>query len=390
LGFLVLYAVGLYVLLRTLRAPPLAGLAAVAFIAVLPSNMMVLGPAYAVPSSASLGPLALALAAHQRLTEGPAVQGRWILLAAASAAFLAIIYPLSLIVLAALVAIDWLARPALRASRYGRILAAAAAALGVAFCAFEWRGGIEATARHLRDLLIVTRDWHLADEFALPLGSLAPYPLLALAAVGACSSARRADARWLAALPALPLAAWCAFEQLGASLVLPYQRVSVYLGLGACVCAALGIASIARGLAKRGARAWLEPTAAGVLVLLVFVYPRGYASLAHLERELRPRASLREAAAWIEEHYRPPARIYTTPWRSAFVEPLTGLRVAPVGLDALLTGTQPPPIDCQEGWEIVIGPVACPGYREVFRSGGLPVFERTTDTPAEGQPRDSL
>jgi hypothetical protein len=152
------------------------------------------------------------------------------------------------------------------------------------------------------------------------------------------------------------------------------------------VCAALGIASVARGIAKRGARAWLEPAAAGVLVLLVFVYPRGYASLAHLERELRPRASLREAAAWIEEHYRPPARIYTTPWRSAFVEPLTGLRVAPVGLDALLTGTQPPPIDCEEGWEIVIGPVACPGYREVFRSGGLPVFERVSDAPEVANP----
>ena len=131
LGFLALYAIGLYVLLRTLRAPPLAGLAAVAFIGVLPSNMAVLGPGYAVPSSASLGPLALALAAHQRLAEAPAVQGRWVWLAAASAAVLAIMYPLSLLVLAAVVAIDWLARPSLRASRYGGILVAASVEAGI-------------------------------------------------------------------------------------------------------------------------------------------------------------------------------------------------------------------------------------------------------------------
>ena len=118
------------------------------------------------------------------------------------------------------------------------------------------------------------------------------------------------------------------------------------------------------------------------LVLLVFAFPRPSREFAHLERIRRPDSTTREVFEWIGERYRAPARVYTEPQLSTFVEALTGLRAAPVSLDAHLTARRLPPFDCQAEWEIVVERIDCPGYREVFRSAWLRVFERRSEADA--------
>jgi len=382
LAFLLLYTLGIYFLARAIGTRPFAALAAAVFVGTLPSNLMVLGPAYAVPSSASLGFLALALVANQRLSERATISSRWTLLAAGSILILALVYPFSLLVFGLVVGIDLLVRPGLHARWYATSLVLIGCILAVAFVGFEWQGSAGETARHLNHLLIVHKRWHLLRAFTLPLGYLFSYPLLALAAVGSIMCLRRRETLWIAALLLAPLASWAAYELLGASLVVPYQRVGAYLGFGACLCGGIGLDRIVGALQERRAPRWLPAAVVVALVLLVFAFPRPSREFAHLERIRRPDSTTRAVFEWIGERYRAPARVYTDPQLSAFVEALTGLRAAPVSLDAHLTARRLPPFDCQAEWEIVVGRIDCPGYREVFRSAWLRVFERRSEADA--------
>jgi hypothetical protein len=388
LAFLLLYTLGVYFLARAIGARPFAALAAAAFVGTLPSNLLILGPAYAVPSSASLGFLALALVAHQRLSERPATSGRWTLLAAGSILILALVYPFSLLVFGLVVGVDLLVRPGLHTRWYATSLVLIGCILAVAVVGLEWQGSAGETARHLSHLLIVHKRWHLLKVFTLPLANLFSFPLLALATVGSIVCLRRRETLWIAALLLAPLASWAAYELIGASLVVPYQRVGAYLGFGACLCGGVGLDRVVRVLQEWRAPSWLPVGVAVALVLLVFALPRVFAfprpsrEFTYLERIHRPDSTTREVLAWIGEHYRPPARVYTEPKLSTFVEALTGLRAAPVSLDAHLSARSLPPFDCQAEWEIVVGRIDCAGYREVFRSAWPRVFERRSEADA--------
>jgi hypothetical protein len=388
LAFLSLYTLGMYFLARAIGVRPFAALAAAAFVGTLPSNLLVLGPAYAVPSSASLGFLALALVAHQRLSERATTGSGWTLLAAGSILIMALVYPFSLLVFGLVVGVDVLIRPGLHARWYVTSLVLIGCILAVAVVGLEWQGSAGETARHLNHLLIVHKRWHLLKAFTLPLGNLFSYPLLALSAVGSIVCLRRRETLWIAALLLAPLASWAAYELLGASLVVPYQRLGAYLGFGACLCGGIGLDRIVRALQEWRVSRWLPAGVAVALVLSVFAFPRVLAfprpsrEFTYLERIHRPDSTTREVFEWIGEHYHPPARVYTEPKLAMFVEALTGLRAAPVSLDAHLTTSRLPPFDCRAEWEIVVGRIDCPGYREVFRSAWLRVFERRSEADA--------
>ncbi len=375
LAFLLLYAAGVYALCRSVGVRPWAVLPAVLALATLPTDTMLLGPALAVPSSLSLGLLCFALVAHLRLRDSPAAnRAAWWVTLIGTCAALAVVYPLSLIVFGGLVLTDCLVRPELLRSRYAKVMGALGLCGFVVFLWAEWHGDFATTGRHLADLFLLDQRWHLVELMVYTLDYLVSPPLLLLAFAGAVLCLLSPDQRWLAATFLGPLLALGGYHFMGAGLVVPYQRVGLFLAFGATLCAAV---AVERGLVlieSWRASAWLRLIFVAALCGLIVGVPRPSPPFKRTTRLERPPASLEAIARKLAREHAPPERIHAQPRESMFLEALTGLRAAPASLDSLLTGAPPPVLECDAGWEIVVGPCPCPDYAMAFHVAGTPVF----------------
>lgn len=388
LGFVLLYLAGVYLLCRAVGVRPWATLPAVLGLGALPTDAMLLGPALAVPSSLSLGLLCFALVAHLRLsnrlpTSGTTRTGLWWATLIGLAATLAIVYPLTLIVFAGLVAIDGLARPSLRRTRYGRWLGTLGGLGIVLFLLGEWRGDFSSTADHFANLFVLDQTWHLVSFYVYRLDYMVLAPLLLLAFVGAGVSlfedlpkdAER-DRLWLAAAFLGPVVAVLVYQDLGVGLVVPYQRVGLFLGFGALLCAAVAVERMLVAMEARSYPGWFAAIVIGVSSFSIVFSPRPAPPYEGPLSVLRPEPILEAVAHKIAQKFSPPTRFFAAPRDSLYLEALTGLRASPVSLDALLTGFAPPPIDCEAGWEIIVGQHDCPNYVLAFRVDDFPVYEK--------------
>ena len=373
--FLLVYAAGLYALLRAIGVRAWAALPALLALGTIPTDSMLLGPALAVPSSLSMGILCFALAAHVRLADSRSRKrvGWWILLMGGCGA-LAVIYPLALILFGGLMLTDCLARPELFRTGYAKAMGALASLGSMLLLWAEWRGDFAATGHHLADLFVVDQRWHLVELVVYTLDYLVSPPVLLLALAGAVFSLSQRPRFWVAAAFLAPLLALAGYHFWGAGLVVPYQRVGLFLAFGALLCTAVAVEEGLRAMESRR-----FPAGSGLITLaalcgLILLAPRPSPPFKRTTRLERPPPALEMIAGKIAREHAPPARIYAQPRQSMFLEALTGLRAAPASLDALLTGAPPPRLDCGAGWEIVVGPCPCPGYTMDFRVGGVPVF----------------
>ena len=375
LGFLLVYIAGIYVLCRALGVRPWATVPAILALGTIPTDSMLLGPALVVPISLSMGLLCLAMAAHIRLTRDPPQNswGGWIGLMGTCGA-LAFIYPLTLIIFGGLALVDCLARPKIFRTHYGKVMGVLASFGLIVSLGAEWRGDFAATGHHLADLFVVDQRWHLANLIIYPMGYLITPPVLLLALVGAGLSLRHRGRMWVAASFLGPLLALGGYHFLGAGIVVPYQRVGLFLALGATLC--LGVA-VEQGLvAMESRRLSTRMVVASIAALsgLIVLMPRPSPPFKLTTRSERPSPALEEIARRIAREHSPPTEFYAHPRESMFLEALTGLRAFPASLDSLLTGAPPPALDCNRGWEIVVGPCPCPAYTLAYSVGGIPVF----------------
>jgi len=375
LAFLLLYAGGVYGLSRKVGVGHWPALIAVLGLGTLPTDTMLLGPALAVPSSLSLGVLCWALVAHLELSRSSSQRpAAWWALLAVSAGLLAAAYPLSLIVFAGLVALDCSARPGLLRERYIRWLAALGLAGGALFLANEWQIDAENTAEHLADLFLLNQRWHLVNSIVYTLDYMVPPALLGLALAGACISLVDRSRIWIAGsflIPLLMLGGYHFFQQ---GIIIPYQRVGLFLGLGACLCAGVAVQRLLELLRSRRFPGWSQPLCIIAIALAVVLTPRPAPPFEHTKRRDRPGQALETVADRIAGTHSPPATIWAAPRDAMYLEALTGLRVPAVALDSLLTGKPPPPMDCTKNWDLVVGRCPCSGYSLAFVIGGVPVF----------------
>jgi hypothetical protein len=375
LAFLLLYAAGVYLLCRSVGVRPWAALPAVLALGTFPTDTMLLGPALAVPSSLSLGLLCFALVAHLRLS-GASTRSQvawWVTLIGTCAA-LAVVYPLTLIVFGGLALAHCLGRPELLRTRYAKVMGVLGLCGFVVFLWAEWHGDFATTGRHLADLFLLDQRWHLVELMVYTLDYLVSPPLLLLAFVGAGLCLLSRDRIWLAAAFLGPLLALAGYHFMGAGLVVPYQRVGLFLAFGATLCAAV---TVERGLVlieSWRSSGWLRLIFVAALCGLIVGVPRPSPPFKRTTRLERPSASLEVIARKLAREHAPPERIHAQPRESMFLEALTGLRAAPASLDALLTGAPPPVLECDAGWEIVVGPCPCPDCAMAFHVAGTPVF----------------
>ncbi|MDG2334985.1 MAG: hypothetical protein P8Q97_12225 [Myxococcota bacterium] len=377
--FLLIYGAGVYSLSRKLGTGRWAALFGALTLASLPTDTMLLGPALAVPSSLSLGLLCFALVAHLDLSaKEPAWPRGSIALLVATTGLLAVTYLLNLVVFGALVALDTLCRPALARTHYLRSLAAIGF-LGLLILLAREAGSVPDDATgHLGKLLLLDQRWHLVSVIAYTVDYMVAPPVLALASVGALLSLRRPSHFWVAATFLGPLAALGGYVAWEKGLLIPYQRLGLYLGMGAALCAALGVQQILVGLRRSGpGSAWIRAVALALLALVVMAWPRPAPPFPRTTRLDRPGPALEVLARRIASSYGPPTTVWAAPGHAMYLEALTGLQIAPSALDALLTGHAPPALDCEAGWDLVVGPCPCPNYTLAFAQSGVPVFVRT-------------
>lgn len=395
-GFLFLYIAGAAWLLRTIGVRPLALLPAVLAIGVMPTDARILGPALAVPSSLSLGLCALGWVAHLRLTDaamtpsGAAATGRpaawWILFGSVSL-LLAVVYPLTLIVMGGLIAVDVLARPSLLRTTYVRLGLITGCVGAAFFVAHEWQGGTRATLAHFANLFLLDQQWHLrhSDEYRLDF-LLHPVVMLiamfgagiALAGVGDDSEKRLGrNGAWIAAAFIAPFLAYIGYQSFGVGLVVPYQRVGLYLNLGAVLCTGVAADYALRMLEARGVALSAGVPAILVACLGIWFVPRADPPYAGPVREIRPQPALAKAAKRIARDYPTTTTFFAPPLEALFVEGYTGLRADPSALDALLNGEPPPRFRCDGEWDLVIGREhRCARFALAFRVDAVHVYER--------------
>lgn len=375
LVFVILYVLGLYFLSRELGARHWAAIVAALAIGTTSTDNMLLGLGLAVPSSLSLVLLTLALIGHAKLTvRSPARRRLWAMTLSTTGLILAVVYPLSLIFFLSVVAIDCLARPRLIRTGYIRALGCVALAGGMSLLFSESQGDWPTSLAHLSGLFFLDRRWHLVSAIYYDLDYVLSVPLLLLGLIGAALCARSRDQFWVASLLLGPLLIWAGYHFFSLGFIIPYQRLGLYLGLGACVCAAQGLEGILRATETYPLPRWLQaPILIGVALLIILI-PRPSPPFESMAQIARPTPAVERIAARLSQSYESPARIYTAPGHAVYVEALAGLRVAPAPLDALLTGRPPPPFDCDEGWEVVVGTIHCPNYELLFQERGVSVF----------------
>ncbi len=421
-GFLFLYVAGAAWLLRTIGVRPLALFPALLAIGVMPTDARILGPALAVPSSLGLGLCALGWVAHLRLTDaavppslvgvppsfvrvtpsGAVATGRptawWILFGSVSL-LLAVVYPLTLIVMGGLIAVDVLARPSLFRTTYVRLGLITGCVGAALFVTHEWQGGARATLAHFANLFLLDQQWHLRryDEYRLDF-LLHPVVMLiamfgagiAIAAVGDSvadgdDSEKRfgRNGAWIAAAFVAPFLACVVYQSFGVGLIVPYQRVGLYLNLGAVLCTGVAAEYALRMLSARGVA-----RSAGVLAILVaclgiWFVPRADPPYEGPGSEIRPQPALAEAAKRIARDYPTTTTFFAPPLEALFVEGYTGLRADPSALDALLNGMPPPRFRCDGEWDLVIGGEhRCARFALAFRVDAVHVYEqRPTPSP---------
>lgn len=401
LAFLLLYLVGMASLLRSLDVRLWAILPALLAIGALPTDAMLLGPAIAAPSTLSLGLLCFALVAHLGIARHaaspsavrtrPRVTGWWVLLIV-TAGLLASIYPLTLIVFGVLVAVDVLARPQLLRSVYARSMAITAGLGSLLLFANEWQTDLASTASHLANLFVLDQIWHHENLHVYRLDYLVLPPILVLALFGtgavlageapeSASDSGRPRA-WLAAAFLGPLLAYAGYHLFGVGLVLPYQRIGLYLNFGAILVSAVAVEHLLGAIEARRKGWWARGVGVGVISLAIVFSPRADPPYEGEKSVIRPRPALEAAAHRIARDYSPPSRIFSSPLDGLFLEALTGLRVAPESLDALLSGTPPPILDCAAGFEIVVGKNSCPNYVLAFRVDDVLVYAKRAGSAA--------
>ena len=394
MAFLLLYAAGVYSLSRALGFRPWAALLAVLSLGSLPTDSMQLGPGLAVPSSLSLGLLAMGLLAHLRLVSPSAMDRRaarvprvpWGLVLLGVCTVLAAVYPLTLIFLGALVGVDLALRPGPRNAPY-MLSAAILGALGIVlFLIAEWQGGILATATHLEGLFWLDQTWHLVSLIVYTVDGLVAIPVLVLAFAGAALALTQRSHVWLAAAFLGPLLALAGYHFWGVGLVIPYQRVGLFLAFGAALCTGFAVNRMLAVLEGRwGPRSWAAGMLVAVAGLVLALAPRPAPPFWRLARVERPSPALEVIALHIKHAHGPPERVHAPPREAMFLEALTGLRAPVAALDSLLTGHPPPDLDCGAGWEVVVGDLSCPGYTKVFESGGIPVLRLASPRVHEGR-----
>ncbi len=391
MAFLLLYAAGVYNLSRALGFRPWAALLAMLSLGSLPTDSMLLGPGLAVPSSLSLGVLAMGLLAHLRLVLPSAKDRRaarvsWGLVLLGVCTLLATVYPLTLIFLGALVSVDLALRPGPRNVPY-LLSAVVLGALGsVLFLIAEWQGGILATVTHLEGLFWLDQRWHLVSLIVYTVDGLVAIPVLVLAFAGAALALTQRSSFWLAAAFLGPLLALAGYHFWGVGLVIPYQRVGLFLAFGAALCTGFAVDRMLAVLEGRwGPRSWAAGMLVAVAGLVLALAPRPEPPFWRLARVERPSPALEAIAIHIKHAHGPPERVHAPPREAMFLEALTGLRAPVAALDALLTGSPPPELDCDAGWEVVVGDLSCPGYTKVFESGGVPVLRLASPGIHEGR-----
>ena len=402
-GFLFLYVAGMAWLLRTIGVRPLALLPAMLAIGVMPTDPRILGPALAVPSSLSLGLCALGWVAHMRLTDatempaGVEAKGRptiWWLLFGSASLLLAVIYPLTLIVMAGLIAVDVFARPALLKTTYVRLGLITGCIGAVLFIVHEWQGTIEATLAHFADLFLLDPQWHLRRFEAYRLNFLLHPVVMLIAMFGAGiafagvgqnvgDDSEKPSGRtgaWIAAAFVVPLIAYFGYQNFGVGLIVPYQRVGLYLNLGAVLCTGVAAEHALRMLDRRGAALSVGVPATLIACLGIWFVPRANPPYEGPEREIRPHPALAEAAKRIARvHYPMTTTFFAPPLEALFVEGYSGLRADPSALDALLNGEPPPRFRCDGEWDLVIGVdrmQRCTRFALAFRVDAVHVYER--------------
>lgn len=377
-GLLVLIG-GVYLLARVLAPGRLGPPLTVLLLVPLPTNVNLLGPAYAVPYVPSLGLVCLFLAAWLAGDRWSPI-GRAVALLGTGLA-LAVTYPLSGAFLCGLIGLAVLARPAAlleppRAVAWGALAALLALA--------AWFGGGHSLAGQMapgRSLVpwaveqfVFLDRWHLHRFYHFPLGYLVPPALLAAALAG-CWLAwrRRAEVVGLGLL--LPLLAYAGYGALGYGFGLPYQRLGLFLGVFAVVLGALAGAELIAWCRSR-LPSWAAATIGAAFLALVAVSrvePPGIESLRHLRR---PSPAVVESLRWIERRgYEPATRVHGHPAVAPFVQPLTGLRPTEASIDALLNGRGLAVFRCDERYDLVVGLITCDSYRAVFVSRGVAVWE---------------
>ncbi len=387
LAFFLLYAAGIYSLSRALGFRPWAAVLGVLSLGSLPTDSMLLGPGLAVPSSLSLGLLAFGLLAHLRLAS-PVATGsrvRWGLVLLGVCVALAAVYPLTLIFFGGLVITDMVVRPGSRSAPYTLSLVVLAGLGTVMFLIAEWQGDVPATAIHLGGLLVLDQRWHLVSLIVYTLDGMVALPVLILAFAGATLALVRRSRFWLAAAFLGPLLALAGYHFGGVGLVLPYQRVGLFLAFGAALCTGFAADRMLAALEGRlGPRSWVSGTLVGVAGLVLALAPSPAPPFRRLVRVERPTPALEAIARHIKHAHRPPERVHAQPREAMFLEALTGLRAPVAVLDSLLTGYPPPLLDCRAGWELVVGDSPCPGYQKVFESEGIPVLQIQSPRPGDG------
>ncbi|MDE0884154.1 MAG: hypothetical protein OSB70_01335 [Myxococcota bacterium] len=380
--FLLLYGTGLYWLCRSLGTGPGAALLAVLTLAGLPTDTMLLGPALAVPSSLSLGLLCLALIAHTRLSVAkPGASLALLGLLGASSVALALIYPLSLFVFGGLVLADTMSRPKILRTRYFRSLATLGLAGVGLFLVRELGSDHVDRIAHLGELFFLERRWHLVGSIVYPLGYLIAPPVLGLAAVGACLALAQPGLRWVAAFFWGTLIAIGGYHFFARGLVVPYQRLGLYLGLATAVCTGLATQQLFNLLKQRPLPQWVSYGLTAALGLAIVGWPRPGPPFERTTRLDRPAPAIEQVAARIAAEYSAPSTLWSAPRHAFYLEALTGLRVSPNSIDSLLTGHPPPPLNCDDGWTLVVGPCSCPNYSLAFIQQGIPVFARRSPLP---------
>jgi len=382
LAFLLLYGAGLYLLCRSLGTNSWAALLAVLTLTGLPTDSMLLGPGLVVPSSLGMGLLCLALFAHRRLS---ADRPRGVLamasLLAASTSALALTYPLCVLIFSAFVVFDAACRPSVMRERYFRSLAVVGAAGVALFLARELVSDVGGGFEQLSELFLLDRRWHLVGAIVYPLDYMVSPPVLALAAIGAYLGFRRPELRWVVASFCGPLIALAGYHFFDKGIIVPYQRLGVFLAFGAALCTALAVQGLFDLLAGKQRPGWLSPALIGTLGVVLVVWPRPAPPFPRTTHPDRPDPAIEEIAARIAQDYSAPSTFWSAPWHAVYLEALTGLRVAPVILDAVLIGRPAPPLDCNAGWTLVVGPCRCSNYSLAFVQKGIPVFVRHTSRP---------
>ena len=366
LGFYLLYAGGLAALMLGVGLRIEAVALATLGIAALPSDPMLLGPAIAAPSSLSLGLLCLALTAHRRLSANSeedessgsaqptpvkkkhhveATKVAWASLLIAMSTLLAGIYPLSLIVFAGMVGADLVVDSRRLRTTYGKTVVALGVIAVPLFVASEWQNDARSTWEHFADLFLLDRQWHLQRFHAYRLDYLVTPPILVLAFFGAGlamiswvhsrhGSGDQNDAGidalsarnhlWLAVAFVVPLIAYTGYSLYGRGFIVPYQRLGLYLNLGALLCSAIALDASFQHLDRRAVPRWGSGLFALLVALAFFGAPRAAPPYAGPVPKTRPSPELEAAARRIARDFAPPSRIFSAPLDGLFLEAFTG------------------------------------------------------------------